>query len=137
MEPKISALSIKQFRALRQVKFEGLGRVNPITGRNNTGKSSVLEAIRILASNASMPVIAQILRFREEDEGDIKERTLDRDGMFLLSSLFHGFPEFSADLTPIVIASSGGQRPMKLSMKVAMFSEERLPDGARKLVPYQ
>ncbi len=57
MGPKISTLEIRQFRALRHLKIEGLGRVNLMTGRNNTGKSSVLEALRILASDASPSVI--------------------------------------------------------------------------------
>lgn len=50
---RISTLGIEGFRALRQLKIEGLGRVNLLTGRNNTGKSSVLEALRILAADAS------------------------------------------------------------------------------------
>jgi AAA15 family ATPase/GTPase len=69
MDLKIGTLDIQRFRALRQLKIEGLGRVNLLTGRNNTGKSSVLEALRILASDASPSVLHQILRFREADIG--------------------------------------------------------------------
>ena len=139
MEPKIGTLSIKQFRAFRQIKIEGLGRVNLITGRNNTGKSSVLEALRILASDASPSVIYNILRFREEDAGEMDEsaRALDAEGLFAWSSLFNGFPEFSAKLEPIVIASNGGKRPMALSLEARWFSEERAADGSRKLVAQQ
>jgi len=137
MEPRIGTLTIERFRALRQLKIDGLGRVNLVTGRNNTGKSSVLEALRILASDASPSVISSILRFREEDVGEMEEssRPLDAEGLFQLSSLFHGFPQFSMELESIVIASNGGQRPMKLSMEAGWFSEERDPDGSRKLVP--
>lgn len=139
MDLKIGTLDIQRFRALRQVKIEGLGRVNLLTGRNNTGKSSVLEALRILASDASLPVIYQILRFREESiEGwDESANSLDTEGSFQFSSLFHGFPEFSAEVQPIVIASSGGQRPMSLSIETAWFSEERVPGEPRKLTPLQ
>ena len=139
MDLKIGTLDIQRFRALRQLKIEGLGRVNLLTGRNNTGKSSVLEALRILASDASPSVIYEILRFREEDVGETDESAppLDAEGLFQLSSLFHGFPQFSAELEPIVIASNGGQRPMKLSLEAGWFSEEREPDGARRLVPQQ
>lgn len=49
MEPRIQTLQIEQFRALRKLRIEGLGRVNMITGKNNTGKSSVLEALRIFS----------------------------------------------------------------------------------------
>ena len=53
MTPRIEAFSVKQFRAFRDFTIKDLGRVNLITGRNNTGKSSVLEALRIMASDAA------------------------------------------------------------------------------------
>ena len=67
MKPRIASLSIERFRSLQQLKVEGLGRVNLVTGRNNTGKSSILEALRILASDASPSVLSRILRYREEE----------------------------------------------------------------------
>jgi hypothetical protein len=139
MKPHIITLTIDRFRAFRQLKIEGLGRVNLITGRNNTGKSSVLEALRLLASDASPSVIHHILRFREEDTGDIEvsARPLNAEGVSQLSSLFHGFPRFSDNLEPIVIASNGGSRPMKLSIELGWLSEEREPDGSRRLIPQQ
>ena len=136
---KIDALDIQHFRALRRLKIESLGRVNLLTGRNNTGKSSVLEALRILASNGSPYVIYEILRFREEDIGEPDEsaRPLDAEGFFQWSSLFHGFPPFSAELEPIVIASSGEGRSMRLSMTASWLSEVRETDGSRRLFPQQ
>jgi hypothetical protein len=136
MKPNISTLTIDGFRAFRQLKIDSLGRVNLITGRNNTGKSSVLEALRILASDASPSVIRDILRFREEDAGEMEEsaRALDSEGVFQLSNLFHGFPQFSEELEPIVIASNGASRSMRLSMTAGWYSEKREPDGSRRLI---
>ncbi len=139
MKPKISTLSIERFRALRQLNIDGLGRVNLITGRNNTGKSSVLEALRILASDAAPSEISNILRFREEDVGEPDEsvRPLDGEGLFLLSNLFHSFPKFSAKIKPIVITANGPSNPMRLSIEAGWFSEERDQDGTRRLIPQQ
>ena len=139
MKPKISTLHIERFRALRQLNIDGLGRVNLITGCNNTGKSSVLEALRILASDAAPPVISNILRFREEDVGEPDEsaRPLDAEGLFLLSNLFNAFPKFSAKIEPIVIAANGPSNPMRLSIEAGWFSEERDQDGTRRLIPQQ
>jgi len=139
MKQKIATLAIERFRALRQLKIEGLGRVNLITGRNNTGKSSVLEALRILAANASPSVIYSILRDREEDLGEAEEpgRPIDAEGFFQMSSLFHGFPQLSEPLKPIVIVSIDGVRPMRLTMDIGWFSEERDQDGSRRFVPRQ
>ncbi|MDR3570160.1 MAG: AAA family ATPase [Syntrophobacteraceae bacterium] len=85
MTPKITSLEIMEFRGLRQLKIEGIGRVNLLTGRNNTGKSSVLEALRILASDADPAAIDNILRYREEDMGDAESRLVDAVGLFQFS----------------------------------------------------
>jgi len=139
MSPKIETLSIKRFRTLKELSLEGLGRVNLITGRNNTGKSSVLEALRILASDASIAVIHDILRFREENLGDTDDtsRTIEADRNFPWSSLFNGFPEFSPSLLPIEIIASGAKRVMNLTMEAEWFTEERDEQGMRRIVPLQ
>lgn len=43
-----TSLSIKNFRAFETLEIEGLKRVNLFTGRNNSGKTSVLEAVYLL-----------------------------------------------------------------------------------------
>ena len=107
--PRIKKLKIAHFRSISTLEVDGLGRVNLITGRNNSGKSSILEAIRILASDASPSVVSSILRYREEDLSNMDElpRTLDADGGFLLSNLFTGFPLFSDKIMPIEIMAFG------------------------------
>lgn len=47
----IATLELQQFRGLEHVKFENLGRANLIIGGNNTGKTSVLEALVLLYGN--------------------------------------------------------------------------------------
>lgn len=137
--PKIETLAIGRFRALKDLRVEGFGRINLITGRNNTGKSSVLEALRILAANASPAVITDILHYREEDFGDFDEigRAINGDGTSPWSSLFHGFPSISETMKPIVIESSGLPRPMRLVLQVGWFTEERDPEGVRRMVQQQ
>jgi predicted ATPase len=41
----IEYIEIKNFKSIENLKIPGLKRVNLISGRNNTGKSSVLEAL--------------------------------------------------------------------------------------------
>jgi hypothetical protein len=137
--PRIVNLTIESFRSFRELKLERLGRVNLITGRNNTGKSSVLEALRILASDSIPFTLYSILTDREEyfSEVDDSARQADNDAAMQLSTLFHGFPLSTEDWRPIVISSNGGQRPMKVSLKLGWFSEERSADGSRTYIPQQ
>jgi hypothetical protein len=139
MNLKITSIAMERFRAFRDLKIEGLGRVNLFTGKNNTGKSSVLEALRILTSEAAPSVILSILRYREEDSGETEEegRAVDMDSMFLVSTLFHGFPPLSESPESIIIAANGGSKRMKLTLRVAWLSEERDSEGSRRLVAQQ
>ena len=41
----LRSLEIRNYRNLRHLTIEKLGRVNLLIGKNNTGKTSVLEAI--------------------------------------------------------------------------------------------
>lgn len=46
----ISSIQIKGFRGFSDFEMRGLGRVNLLVGTNNSGKTSVLEAIDLLTS---------------------------------------------------------------------------------------
>jgi energy-coupling factor transporter ATP-binding protein EcfA2 len=139
MKPKIDSLTIERFRVLRQLQLDGLGRINLITGKNNTGKSSILEALRILASDASPLIINNILRYREEDIGDSEEPThnIDNEVVLQLSNLFHGFPQLSDKSQAIVISAKGRHPSMRLTLEVALVTEERQEGQPRRLVPLQ
>lgn len=135
MALRIESVSLEKFRAFRKLEVQGLGRVNLITGRNNTGKSSFLEALRLLASNAAWGEIYSILTNREELLGENMPEE-EAEGLFLtLSSFFCGFPEISQSPDPIVIATEGGTGPMKLTLSFDLVIEERGSDGGTRLVP--
>jgi AAA15 family ATPase/GTPase len=56
----LKSLVIKNFRSLANFEVSKLGRVNLIVGKNNSGKSSVLEALRIYAGNAQRALLETI-----------------------------------------------------------------------------
>ena len=62
----IPNLIIRGFRGLADFEMQSLETVNLITGKNNTGKSSVLEAIALYAHNAAPSAIENLLRMRGE-----------------------------------------------------------------------
>lgn len=84
----LDSLRIENFRTFRQIKVSKLGRVNLIVGKNNTGKSSMLEALYIYAREGQPDAIWDILKARgesttsrtrsqREQEADIEQRALD------------------------------------------------------------
>ena len=129
-------LSIEGYRGFKHLEIPELGRVTLITGRNNTGKSSTLEALRLYTNNAATHVIYDILSSREEyiREVDESERSSDPESAFNISALFHGFPRLSEDVGPIVISTNSVTRPTKLSMRLGLFVEDEDEDGNTKLV---
>ncbi len=139
MRPKVESLRFENFRAFRDLDISGFGRVNLITGRNNVGKSSVLEGLRILAHDASPDIIAEILRSREEDlEGGYEDQGYaDVDEMFQASALFHGFPQLAVMSDDIKIVTSGLGRQTALTMRLGWFAHERVEDGGRRLIEQQ
>ena len=132
-------LSIKGFRGIKDLSISRLGRVTLITGKNNTGKSSILEALRLHVENAAPYTIYSILKYREESNrfADEEARSADAEDMFPVSTLFHGFPKLSDDFAPIAISTSGKLHPMKLTMHVEWFTEEDDPEGFTTLSPLE
>lgn len=60
-------IHIQNYRLFKDLKIDKLGQVNLIAGKNNTGKTALLEALRILASPPhTNNVINNILLLRNE-----------------------------------------------------------------------
>lgn len=62
----LKSLQISNFRLFENLKIEPLSRVNLIAGMNNSGKTALLEALRIWASNGDNTVINAALKDRGE-----------------------------------------------------------------------
>lgn len=60
----ITSLDIKNFKSLASCRIDNLKRVNLFLGKNNVGKSSLLEAISLYLSQASPVWIQTLMRDR-------------------------------------------------------------------------
>jgi predicted ATPase len=58
------SIRIQNFRQFRDLKLEGLGQINLITGKNDTGKTSLLEALFIQATPTNPETVLSIARLR-------------------------------------------------------------------------
>src|SRR5690348_12744309 len=62
----LGSLEIHNFRGFHNLHIEHLGRVNLIVGKNNVGKTSLLEALRLYAERGSPVLILELLGARDE-----------------------------------------------------------------------
>lgn len=72
----LDSLRIKNFRSLQDFEIPKLGRVNLLVGKNNSGKSTVLEALRLYAGNAQWSLLEAIAQ-----EHDERARISEADGL--------------------------------------------------------
>jgi AAA15 family ATPase/GTPase len=49
----IRSVKIRGYRAFKEFEMDRLGRVNLLVGKNNAGKSSILEALDILSTGGT------------------------------------------------------------------------------------
>lgn len=70
-----NSLEIERFRGIRHSKIEGLKRINLFFGKNNCGKSSLLDSVFLIAgmSNPKLPLNINLLRsYKKFDKSDMQ-----------------------------------------------------------------
>ncbi len=136
MARNITSLSIVGFRALNRLHIERLGGVNLFVGKNSTGKTTLLEAIRLLLSDDIRPRIYELLADRDEfnlRRWAPEHGARDADGPLLsYEALFFGRPDLSAN--PTFRISSGAKGP-NLEMSFTWLHPERGDDASLRYFP--
>jgi len=121
----LDSLEIQGFRGFRHLQIEKLGRVNLIVGKNNVGKSSLLEALQIYAKRADPALIFELLKSRDENKIIYGKRYADPDAQYQerlllsLKYLFYGRKDVRVDVEPIQIGAIGSTD--KLSVTVQWY----------------
>lgn len=62
----LESFQISNFRLFQHIEVKKLNRVNLIVGKNNSGKSTFLEAVELYVSNAYPTVILNLVQSRQE-----------------------------------------------------------------------
>ena len=131
----LNSLEIQRFRAFEYLSIEKLGRINLIVGRNNVGKSTVLEAIRLYANLGAPHVLMDILDSRDDQ--------LDRDADFRLAAtkalpaiqhLFHGYPALSKITEPVRIGPFAAA-DSTLNIGIEWIRPSTSDDGKEQFLP--
>lgn len=91
--PLLPSFRIQGFRAFRDLEIPRLGRVNLIVGKNNVGKTTLLEAIKVYSAGLEAAwELREVLDRRQEiQRGSLRDKVhppIDIDRVF-----FHGPPQ--------------------------------------------
>ncbi|MCQ3809451.1 MAG: AAA family ATPase [Acidimicrobiia bacterium] len=86
---RLPSLSISGFRGLDNLEIDRLGRVTLIAGRNGTGKTTVLDAVRIFAERGHVSSLLAVLTRNEEvaEHVGVDDKPFD---IVSFEALFHG-----------------------------------------------
>jgi predicted ATPase len=86
----ISSVKINGYRAFPDFEMSGLGRVNLLVGRNNTGKTSLLEILYLLASGGNPSALWNVLARRGEQVMPDPAGGRVQQAEASISHMFHG-----------------------------------------------
>ena len=88
----ISKLTLEGYRSFESYSLADLRRVNLLVGPNNSGKTSILDAVSILASQGNPSVLVAVAERRSESslENDDSTGNHRRRRVYDLSHQFHG-----------------------------------------------
>ncbi|MDR3707599.1 MAG: AAA family ATPase [Capsulimonadaceae bacterium] len=112
---RLPNLEIENFRAFSKLTIPTLGRINLIAGKNNVGKTTVLEALWLYANGGSAgSAIREILL----DRRDLLEGAQGTDEV--LYSLFNGRPHLVSDSDEIHIGTSDPE--IRMSLRLEWFA---------------
>jgi predicted ATP-dependent endonuclease of OLD family len=133
----LDSLRIKNFRCLEDFRVERLGRLNLIVGGNNSGKSTVLEALRIYAGNANRLLLVDLARSHDETSrpSPAPIDAADAEADAPLQDFFTGRRFPTAPGVAIEIGTLAEQdQPLRLQLQFQQIEdvvvEEEQPDGS-------
>jgi len=123
----LTSFEIKNFRTFSHLRIERLGRVNLIAGKNNVGKTTLLEALRFYAMRSATALRECLVNRDELRRSGTNEAQLD------FRSLFHGRPTDEAEATfgPL------GESARVLTMRLTDFERIETSDGRYHYEEYE
>lgn len=112
---KINSLEISNFRSLGSLTLANPGRINLLVGKNNSGKTSVLESLRVLSSGGAIRTLLELSVEREDQVlGESAED--DRSVKHAISGIF---TDHAIDSKEIRIGDFSGS--ISLSLKRVQY----------------
>lgn len=118
----LARVDIKNYRGFRSFSMDGVATVNLIVGKNNSGKTALLEAIHLLASRGNPMVLTGVVNRRNEFIVGEDYEGPGPDSLIDISHFFHGH-EINAGSEFSVAGTNNTP-----TVKVRAASTENMPD---------
>lgn len=128
----LDSIDVRGYRAFGDLRVERFGRVNLVVGRNNSGKTSLLEAVRLYTQRGVPAVLWDILQAREELSPGVEtdpEATGPERLALAYEQLFHGRESSRESPHVFSIGPSGASEQETLRVKLAWVADTQLPPG--------
>ena len=146
----LTSLEIENYRNFKHLTIEKLGRVNLIIGKNNTGKSSLLEAVSIFAMSKLYPSnneqIHQWLYYlasqRDENytlriqNSNIVREVIDKNIKTITSLMYERKIDFNIDFCTIIGDPSSGNKLRIRLAKEYQTQAQNLDENGQLMTHY-
>jgi AAA15 family ATPase/GTPase len=128
----LKSVRIENFRGFQSFELQQLGRVNLLVGTNNSGKTSILEAIQLLCSRSNLEQLSEAMTNRGEFfwNDDRKRREFDLCHLFYGHEMQPGskftISGMNENTQEEVVASIAVRRPTRSKYDDSFDSDEQL-----------
>jgi AAA15 family ATPase/GTPase len=122
----LDSLTIQNYKALKNLDIARLGRLNLIVGKNNSGKSTVLEGIRILAAQGNPSLVDEIIITHDDEILTLSKQDFaggSEDEIHIYEGLFTD-RAFPADGSPIFIGTY--EKDKYVEIRRVFFKDETI-----------
>lgn len=124
----LNSLYISNYRNLKELTIDSLDQINLITGKNNTGKTTLLETIALYASNGNFDTILQLLNMRGDYYPSREETDKVKYNMDALRALFtnrlFGFEDNKIQIGELADPTAKLDSQKRLTLSFVRFIEE-------------
>ncbi len=112
----LQSLKIEGFRGFQNFEMANLGQINLLVGKNNSGKTSILEAIQFLSVQNNLDIFLETISYRGEFAW-LENKLAGRTKVFEICHLFPGHEILPSQEIIIIGSRESHQESVTISVK--------------------